>query len=129
MDPNTQHQLWSRWRFGIREAGRQVPRADVELNAARWICKGFGSAGRVRVLRTVRGWLIEALIEGVPAHDPGYVASVRQQFRQRFVEPGWGMFAHGRVSAYVMAGDVQDGKSRAQMVMMPVLDLKTLVGA
>jgi hypothetical protein len=121
MDPNSQHQRWSRWTFDIEEAGRHVPRADVELNAARWLRAGFGSAGQARVLQTITGWQIEARIEGKPAHDPGYVASVRREFQQRFVEKGWGPLARGWVTVKVLAGDKQDGRAAAQWVELPAL--------
>lgn len=126
MDPNTQHQLWSAWTFTVREAGRQVPRADVELNAARWLRKGFGSVGECRVVRTIEGWRIEARVEGVPAHDPGYVASVEREFRARFVAQGWGVLASGDVKVRILAGDVQDGRPRSQLVMLPRLDVGPL---
>jgi len=119
MDPNSRHQLWSRWIFDVDEAGRHVPRGDVELNVARWLRAGFGTAGQARVRQTITGWRIEALIEGKPAHDPGYVASVRLQFQSNFVEKGWGPLARSWVTVKVMAGDVQDGKPRAQILMLP----------
>jgi hypothetical protein len=124
MDPNSANQLWSRWTFTVREAGRRVPRADVEYNAAKWLRAGFGSAGQVRVRRTVDGWAIDAMVEGVPAHEPGYVAHVTRQFRERFVAQGWGVLASGDVAARVLAGDVQDGKPRAQLVMLPALRVR-----
>lgn len=124
MDPNSQHQLWSYWTFTVREAGRTAPRADVELNAARWLRGGFGSVGEVKVTRAIEGWRIEARVEGVPAHDPGYVASVRQQFQERFVAQGWGPLATSTVRARVLAGDVQDGNPRAQLVMLPTIRVR-----
>jgi hypothetical protein len=124
MNPNSQHQLWSRWEFDIDEVGRHVPRKDFEYNAARWIRAGFGTAGEIRVRQTIEGWRIEVLVEGVPAHDPWYVASVRQQFRQRFVAQGWGPMAIGRVSVKVLAGDVQDGRPRAQLLTLPPLQVQ-----
>jgi len=120
-NPNGQNQLWSHWTFDVFEAGRHVPRKDVEYNAAKWLRAGFGSAGEVRVVRTVRGWRIEARVEGVPAHDPGYFASVRLQFLQRFVGQGWGIVATGTVRARVIAGDLQDGRPRSQWVAMPTV--------
>lgn len=132
LDPNSQHQLWSHWTFTIYEGGRHAPYADVVTNARHWIRAGFGTVGECRVcerLVTARGsddeaflqqvYIIEARVEGVPAHDPGYVASVRRQFLQRFVAPGWGPLAAGDVQVKVLAGDTQDGKPRAQLIVMP----------
>jgi hypothetical protein len=115
-NPNGAKQLWSRWEFEIREAGKRPALAEVELNAARWLRAGFGSAGRARVVRTVFGWRVELLIEGPPAHDPSYVASVRRDFQAQFVERGFGPFASSEVRVKVLAGDVENGKARAQMV-------------
>lgn len=125
MDPNSQHQLWSHWTLTVREGGRSVPLAAVELNAARWLRKGFGPVGQARIRRKVYGWKIEARVEGVPAHDPGYVASVRRQFQDHFVAKGWGPLARGEVSVRILAGDVQDGRPRTQLVMLPRLDLRS----
>lgn len=123
MNPNSDHQIWSAWTFSVHEAGRHVPRADVELNVARWLRAGFGSVGEVRVRPMPYGWRIEALVEGAPAHDTAYVESVRLQFQQRFVAQGWGPLASGSVTVKVMAGDVQDGKPPAQVVIVPQLRL------
>ena len=124
-DPNSAHQLWSFWIFEVYEAGRRVSRKDVEYNVAKWLKTGFGSAGRMRLKYTATGWRIECLIEGPPAHDPGYVASVRRQFDERFVKQGWGSLAWGKVTVQVMAGSLQDGKPPAQMIEMPLLDWRT----
>jgi hypothetical protein len=96
----------------------------VEYNGATWVRAGFGSAGEVRVLATPCGWRISVHIEGVPAHDPGYVASVRRDFLDRFVKPGWGMLASGTVRARVLAGDLQNGRPRPQWVSLPALSLR-----
>jgi hypothetical protein len=125
MDPNSQNQLWSRWTFTVLELGRHVPQPDVELNVARWLRQGFGSVGTVRVQATARGYRIEVLVEGRPAHDQAFVALVREQFRRHFVEKGWGpVGAVGFVSARVVAGDKQDGRPRDQLVILPSIPLE-----
>lgn len=122
-DPNSQNQLWSKWLFQVIETGRQVPKADVQYNAARWLRMGFGSVGRVRVYGVPRGWRIEALVEGAPAHDPGYRENVRLEFI-RFVEQGWGMWALPKMwEPKIMAGSKQDGRPREQMIEVPSLRL------
>lgn len=118
LDPNSDHQMWSRWTFSIAERGRHVPRTDVEFNVANWLWKGFGSVGAAKVDATERGWRIECHIEGPPAHDPEYVNSVRHEFN-RFVFSGWGLGAMGTVEAKVLAGDQQDGVPRQQLIVMP----------
>lgn len=123
-NPNGQNQRWSRWIFDVYEVGRQVPKKDVEYNAARWIRLGFGSAGRIRVRLRPTGWRIDCLIEGPPAHDPAYLLSVRQQFQVDFVAKGWGGLSWGTASARVVAGSLQDGTPPKQLIEMPSLLLK-----
>ena len=124
VEPNSSHQLWSRWRFCVY--GKPVPLAEVELNVARWLRKGFGSVGRARVRERVIAGLpvvvIEAEVEGAPAHDPGYVESVRMAFAG-FVRQGWGVTGLSTTKATVLAGDVQDGRPRSQLVVMPGIPL------
>lgn len=102
--------------------GKPVRLSEVELNAARWLRKGFGSVGQARVTEQVRNgsavYVIEAEVEGVPAHDPGYVRSVRRGF-ERFVKEGWGPLGVGTLKVEVLAGDKQNGKARAQLIVMP----------
>lgn len=90
-------------------------RADVEYNFAKWLRLGFGSAGRVRVRQEPFSWIVDCLVEGPPAHDPDYVEMVGHKFRE-FVLKGWGPLAIGRATVKIMAGDVQDGRPRAQMI-------------
>jgi hypothetical protein len=127
IDPNSEHQLWSEWTFQIHEHGRHVPFAHVQKEVARWLVKGFGSVGRARVeeIHSASGshFVIRAQVEGQPAHDPGFVAHVRRQFATYFVYQGWGPLATSSVQARVLAGDMQDGQPRRQLVVMPTLPL------
>lgn len=122
MDPNTQHQLWSKWEFTVLELGRSVSKRELQYNIARWFLLGFGDVGTYNVHRTVVngcvGWQINLLIEGPPAHDPDYVFQVDKQFDD-FVEKGWGPLAVGSVKAKVLAGNKQDGKPGDQMITIP----------
>lgn len=126
LDPNSAHQLWSHWLFRIWPCGRYPPIREVEANAARWLRSGFGSVGQVRVTERVEHGLaatwIEAMIEGRPAHDPEYVASVRRGFR-KFVDEGWGRLAQMKLEVRVLAGDLQDGKPREQVVVIPRIEV------
>lgn len=119
VNPNSQHQLWSRWTFSIFELGKRVPFADVRVNAARWLRKGFGSVGRAKVDKTMTGYEITLEVEGVPAHDPAYVASVKDEFQRHFVEKGWNAMTVGTADVAILAGDAQDGKPASQLVVMP----------
>lgn len=117
-NPNGQNQRWSRWTFEVYEVGRHVPKREVEYNAAKWLRAGFGSAGKVRVNWIVTGWRIDCLIEGPPAHDPGFVASVRREF-MGFVAKGWGPLSWCSVHTRVLAGSLGDGRPASQLVEMP----------
>lgn len=122
-NPNTQHQLWSKWVFTVAEGGQHPPFAVVRDNFARWARLGFGSVGQVKVEETLRGYTMTLIVEGAPAHDPAYVSSVDRAFDRDFVTKGFGRFALGAVSARVLAGDQQDGRPRAQMLVLPTIDL------
>jgi hypothetical protein len=129
-DPNSQNQLWSKWTFIVHDTGRLRSHAEVELNAARWLKKGFGTAGRAKVTRTLDGWKFEALVEtgqGRPSYDPAYLASVKRGFA-RFVEQGFGTLAWGETRVRVLAGDMQNGNPRPQMIEMPTLNLREVLG-
>ena len=134
IDPNSQHQRWSRWTFTVYEGGRTIPLSVVQGHAAHWLRLGFGSVGQAKVehrllsattpegKRVVQmAYVITCEVEGVDCHDPGYVANVRQQFQQRFVAPGWGPLATSTVAAELLAGDAQDGRPAAQLLVMPTI--------
>lgn len=121
MDPNSQHQLWSQWKFIIhdgRGAKKRPSLETVKSNAARFLKMLFGSTGRARVTQTVKAFEIEAWVEGVNAQDPDVVAAVRRQFQRDFVEGGWGPLATSEVHVKILSGDAQDGKPRSQLVVM-----------
>lgn len=122
IDPNSEHQLWSHWKLRVA-GGRRLSRADIESNTCRWLRAGFGSVGRARISRTVEGYLIEVQVEGVPAHDPDYLASITRQF-DRFVADGWGPLAVASVDVNIIAGDVQDGSPRRQAVVIPTIPVE-----
>jgi len=121
MNPNSEHQLWSEWRFEIWDNGLHPSLTEVTDNARRWLNRGFGSVGQMKVDEKVHTWRITAIVEGVAANDPLFVKGVRRQFQQNFVEPGWGPLAVSSVEARILAGD--EGKSRppAQLVVMPMI--------
>jgi hypothetical protein len=122
MDPNSTNQLWSEWTFDIWDSGKHPPFKEVEYNARKWLRAGFGSVAQARVEEKVNRWTIVARVEGVPAHDPSYQTSVRRQFQKNFVEPGWGVLGVSSVSVRVLAGDIQDGSPRSQLVVLPTID-------
>lgn len=121
MDPNSQNQLWSEWRFQIHDGGRIIPREHVRENAARWLARLFGSAAAFRLTRTRTGWQIKCRAEGVAAHDPSTVAYIKQQFAAYFVARGWGPIASSAVTVRILAGSEQNGKPADQWVGIPTI--------
>jgi hypothetical protein len=119
LDPNSQHQLWSRWTFTVWDNGKHPPYKEVRQNAAAWLRKGFGSVGHAHVDEKVSTWVIIAEVEGAPAHDPDFVKSVERQFQKHFVEKGWGPLAISTVEVRILAGDTQTGKPPDQLIVMP----------
>ena len=99
MNPNTQHQLWSQWTFKVYSSKR-IPIEEIKLNAAKWLRMGFGSVGQARVYRDTTSFpshvVIQARVEGPPAHDPDYVAKVKAEFTT-FVQKGWGPVSWGEM--------------------------------
>ncbi len=119
MDPNSDHQLWSKWIFTVAEIGKHMPFADVKHNAARWIKMAFSKPiGRMKVEEHIRSYVITADIEGLPANDPEFIQIVKLQFQRDFVDKGWGLGAEGCVNTTILAGDEQDGKPAKQLAVM-----------
>lgn len=133
IDPNSQHQRWSRWIF-IVKADRKIPtEREARENFFRWCATGFQSTvGRGRCERRA-SWggiyyrfVIE--IEGPPAHDPEYVESVKAQFQKHFMAKGFGQGAQlHRFRVILLAGDTQDGKPPEQMIVLPTINLRDLL--
>ena len=125
MNPNSQHQLWSRWTFGLQADVNHLPLVrDVRENARRYFAKGFQShAGRVRITKPdALEYVIEVEIEGPPAHDPEYRTHVKRQFIEHFMFKGFGYSARlVRFDVKPLAGYLQNGKPAEQWIVMPPL--------
>ncbi len=139
-NPNSQNQLWSKWEFGIEASPRRLPKkSDVEDNARRYFAAGFGTAGKLAVkllrtptdatlLRRATYYYITVMIEGPPAHDPGYREYVRRDFTKKFVEAGFGQTARlVMFRCNIMAGDKQDGTPPEQLIVLPSIRLSDLL--
>jgi len=121
MDPNSEHQLWSRWIYGVEASWDQLPSvAECIGNAQRYFSKRFGTVGRVRCDQQGNYYCFIVEIEGPPAHDPEYVHTEKVHFVKHFMRQGFGSGALlTRFSTGVLAGDTQDGQPPAQMLVMP----------
>lgn len=121
MDPNSQHQRWSRWIFGIEANPAKCPdHMAVVDNARRYFRKAFKTVGRVRCDQQGTYYCLVVEIEGPPAHDPGYVESLKRDFTERFLAAGFGASARlTRFDVALLAGDAEDGTPPDQMLVMP----------
>lgn len=128
MDPNSQHQLWSRWIFGVEASPAKLPdvRECVD-NARRYFAKAFRSTvGRVRCDAQGTYYCFVLEVEGPPAHDPGYMTALKRDVYERFLVPGFGPSVRlVRCEVGVLAGDVQDGRPPDQFLVVPQLPVTT----
>jgi hypothetical protein len=135
MNPNSQHQMWSKWTWKITPPKTNMPsfgRAhrisrgrieQVKTNIARFANKCFGTNGQMNVLQYTDGSvLVRVRVEGHPVHDPAYVIHVREAW-DVFLRNGFGQRSTIEFSAKLEAGDVQDGKPADQMIILPPLQI------
>lgn len=129
MDPNSTHQLWSRWQFGIKAHASKRPNfVIVAENARVYFKKLFGVVGRARCDQQDLHYLVTCEIEGPPAHDPDYVERVKQDFIERFMRQGFGPSARlERFEVMVLAGSKQDGQPADQLLVMPHFSVTKLL--
>lgn len=131
MNPNSQHQLWSKWTYRVRPDPRHHPTmADVQLNCARFGKKAFGEAAQMRIrfqqiaigvgMRLHDVWEISVLAEGLPAHEAPFAEWMHAKWL-RFFRNGFGVGCRVTSEAHVMAGDVQDGRPPDQMLIVPTI--------
>jgi hypothetical protein len=117
MNPNSTHQLWSQWTFTV-DTRRTPTLALVRENCARFGRKTFGSASQMRITQVGATWRIEVRTEGVPVHDPAFVATMHAQWA-RFLVAGFGPDARIAADARLLAGSRQDGRPADQLIIVP----------
>lgn len=134
MNPNSEHQIWSRWVFTVtsrRKArgpyqvkGPQRSFGEIEQNCARFGRKAFGAATEMLVQNRIEGTKVVHTIqfrtEGHPVHDPSYVAYMLTNFTRFFVA-GFGPGTEVKLDTRLEAGSRQDGKPSDQLIMLPPL--------
>ena len=125
MDPNSQHQIWSRWVICLLAIpGRALPSVEeVNDKARRFFSMLFHSTvGRVKTVITDNKYIeITLEIEGVAAHDSELRTAAKQQIRDNFVFKGFGQ-RNSSITIGILAGDVQDGKPPSQLIVLPQLE-------
>jgi len=122
IDPNSQHQIWSRWVICF-VAIRSLPTVEeINDNARRFFALLFRSTvGRVKTVITDNKYVeITCEIEGVIAYDASVREAAKKQIRNNFVVKGFNQ-PNSSITISILAGDVQDGKPPAQMIVMPGL--------
>ena len=121
MNPNSANQRWSKWIWFVAPGTITArPFKNVVENVARFARKGFGSASQMRIRETPKGYIVEVLSEGHPAHDPQFVKYMKDCFQKFFIN-GFGPDTQVRLTVKLMAGSRQDGTPADQMVVLPSL--------
>lgn len=129
MNPNSAHQRWSQWTFAIRATPRRLPGHDEVLDAARRFFRMLfrTTAGQVRIEIRGRIYTVQIQVEGPDAHDPQVREQVRTQFFSDFVHKGFGPGASLiEMEVRLLAGSAEDGRPRAQLLVLPPLSLTSV---
>lgn len=124
MDPNSAHQLWSRWTWTVRPGRRvAVPFEPIKATMARFARQRFGSAGQMRIVEQLDRYIVEVRIEGKPAHDPDYVRHERVRWHMFFLEL-FGIRTEVELAGpKIEAGSRQDGTPPDQLIILPSIPL------
>ena len=119
MNPNSQHQMWSKWTWQVRP-GRLLRRsyAEVQTNCARFGRKAFGAASQMRIHQTRDGWAVECLTEGHPVNDESFRSYMAECWETFFIR-GFGIGTVVKMTVQRMAGSPENGKPADQLIMMP----------
>lgn len=125
MDPNSQHQRWSKWWFIVHPGITKRPTYLMVRDAAATYARiHFGMTTAMEVKEEFNRdtkkteWHIKVRSEGHPIHDPIYVEAMTRLWR-RWVARGFGPDALLEVrEAKLEAGDRQDGTPRDQLIIM-----------
>lgn len=120
MNPNSANQYWSKWIIQVIPFRPMRTPEEVELNAARFLHKMFGSTATAKFTLDSVPLQFEVLAEGHPATDPSYVAFCTQNL-QKFFTVGFGIGTKVAVTASLKAGSAQDGTPSAQLIVLPSL--------
>lgn len=122
MDPNSAHQLWAKWLVVVRPSLPMSPAcAEVQAQTARFVRKGWGTHGQMRIRQFPRAWVFEWLVEGDRhPHDRATLDYFSRALTQ-FMRQGFGAASDVTVKARLMAGARLDRRPADQMVVLPPL--------
>ena len=126
-NPNTQHQIWSKWSFRVKLGSKIPPRIEVtRFECARFGRVAFGTydsnGTQMRVDRSREGYIVEVMTEGWAVHDIAFREHMRMNWEKFFVA-GLGPGTVVEMEAKLMAGNRQDGKPAEQLLVLPELEL------
>lgn len=122
MDPNSIHQLWSKWLIIVKPQTQFSPSfEDMKLNTARCIRTLFGSTGQCQIRKFPKAWVIDALVESqFHPLDRDSFNTVSQTITQ-FFKMGFGYGTNVIVKSKLMAGERLDNQPADQMIILPTL--------
>jgi len=120
VNPNSIHQLWSKWTVIIKNPPRRPHYEDVKTNTARFISSHYGHAGSCRIREFPKAWVIEALIESsYHPLDKSSFNHIARTFTEYFKQ-GFGA-ADIIVKSKLMAGQRLDSQPPDQLLIMPTV--------
>jgi len=127
LNPNSAHQIWSRWTFTVTP-GRPVVRAfaEVQGHSARFGRKAFGAASEMKVECRGEAWTIDVRTEGHPVHEDAYVTWMTAQW-SRFFKAGFGIGTVVECVTKLEAGSRQDGRPADQLIIVPPIAVEGVV--
>lgn len=121
-DPNSQNQLWSKWTIVVRPHLPLAPTfATVKGNVARFVRKGFGTGGMMRIRQFPKAWVVEVLVDAQRHPDDKKTFEYFGRSFDEFFKNGFGPNTQVTTKARLMAGQRLDGKAPDQMLILPRL--------
>lgn len=126
MDPNSTHQLWSKWLIGVRPSLPVLPAwRELRANLVAFLKSTgkFKSGTLVQIKQFPRGYVVELLTDtDLHPHDDSIVEYYRDSF-ERFFRNGLGASTRVFLKAKLMAGERLDGRPSDQMLILPRLEI------
>lgn len=124
MNPNSANQLWSKWIVVVRPNVRFQPSYETVLtNVLRFVRKGFGSGGQLKLEQFPKAWVVTFLVDAQRhPNDPETFKYFGRAFTL-FFNNAFGSQAEVVVKARLMAGPRLDGRPPDQLIMLPSISL------
>lgn len=121
-DPNSRHQLWSKWTVVIRPSLPVRPAlSEFKLNTERFLRSTgkFQSGTQIKITEEPTRYTLELLVDtDLHPHDAETRAYYEQAF-QKFYALGLGALTTVTLKTDLMAGERLDGKPPDQLLIVP----------